>query len=111
MPNAAGLMERFFSPQEVAQWQRVSQEQQQLSFFHGWTRKEAWLKAIGSGLAFPLSDFCVTLAPSTPARVLSIQGDARRAAEWWLESHEPCPGYVAAVAVHGQPAKVDCWRF
>ena len=111
MPNAAGLMERFFSPDEVAQWRRVPAELKQLSFFHGWTRKEAWLKAVGSGLAFPLSEFCVTLAPFEPARVLSIQGDARRGAEWWLESNEPCPGYVATVAIRGQPAKVHGWRF
>ncbi len=111
MPNAAGILERFFSAEEVAQWQCLPPEQQLQAFFHGWTCKEAWIKAVGSGLSFPLSEFCVSLSPLEPARVLSIQGDPRRAAEWWLESYEPRAGFVAAVAVHGEPQQVMRWQF
>ncbi|MEI8373050.1 MAG: 4'-phosphopantetheinyl transferase superfamily protein [Planctomycetota bacterium] len=109
MPNAAALMERFFSPEEVRQWQQVPAERQLHAFFQGWTRKEAWLKAVGSGLSFPLNQFCVTL--DDPARVLSIRGDTNEAAHWWLESCEPCEGYVATVAMRGQAAVVRKWRF
>ena len=76
MPNAAALLERFFSPEEVQQWQQMPAERQLRAFFQGWTRKEAWLKAVGSGLSFPLNQFCVTL--DGPARVLSIRGDTQR---------------------------------
>ncbi len=78
-------------------------------FFQGWTRKEAWIKAIGSGLSFPLDQFCVTM--DGPARVLSIRGDAAEAARWHLEAFEPCRGYVAAVAVRGRVQAVRHWRF
>jgi 4'-phosphopantetheinyl transferase len=108
MPNAAGLLERFFSAAEVAQWQATPPERQGLVFFQGWTRKEAWLKAVGSGLSFPLDQFCVTM--DGPARVLSIRGDTAEAVRWRLESCEPCPGYVAAVAVQGEIAAVRQWR-
>lgn len=107
MPNAAALMERFFSPEEVQQWQQVSAERQLHAFFQGWTRKEAWLKAVGSGLSFPLNQFCVTL--DDPARVLSIRGDTDEAAHWWLESCEPCEGYVATVAMRGNAGTVRKW--
>ncbi len=109
MPNAAALMERFFSPEEVQQWQQMPAERQLRAFFQGWTRKEAWLKAVGSGLSFPLDQFCVSL--DNPARVLSIRGDRDEAARWWLESCEPCDGCVAAVAMRGQAAVVRRWRF
>ena len=66
MENAAGLLERFFSAEEVAQWRQTPAERQGLVFFQGWTRKEAWLKAVGSGLSFPLDQFCVTM--DGPAR-------------------------------------------
>jgi 4'-phosphopantetheinyl transferase len=96
MPNAQALLERFFSPDEVAQWRRVPAQRQLQAFFQGWTRKEAWLKAVGSGLSFPLSEFCITI--DGPPRVISIRGDAREAARWWLATLEPQAGYVAAVA-------------
>ena len=109
MPNAAELMERFFSPEEVQQWRQMPAQRQLAAFYQGWTRKEAWLKAVGSGLSFPLNEFCVTL--DDPARVLSIRGDREEAAQWWLESSEPSDGYVAAVATRGQARAVRKWRF
>ena len=109
MPNAAELLQRFFSAEEVRQWRHVPAERQLRAFFQGWTRKEAWLKAVGSGLSFPLDQFCVTL--DGPARVLSIRGDADEAARWWLESCEPCAGYVAAVALLGKAEVAGRWRF
>jgi 4'-phosphopantetheinyl transferase len=109
MPNAAGLMERFFSKDEIAQWRQAATEQQERIFFQGWTRKEAWLKAVGSGLSFPLDQFCVTM--DGPARVLSIRADESEAATWWLQSCEPCRGYVAAVALQGRVSSVREWRF
>jgi 4'-phosphopantetheinyl transferase len=109
MPRAAELMERFFSPQEVEQWRQMPSGGQLRTFFLGWTRKEAWLKAVGSGLSFPLNEFCVTL--DDPARVLSIRGDKREAAQWRLESCEPCEGFVASVALRGEATAVRKWRF
>ncbi len=109
MPNAEELLQRFFSPQEVAEWRQMRPERQLRGFFQGWTRKEAWLKAEGSGLSFPLDQFCVTL--DGPARILSIRGDDEEAARWWLGSCEPCDGCVAAVAKKGKAAIVKKWRF
>ena len=109
MPNAAALLERFFSPEEVRQWQHIPTERQLRAFFQGWTRKEAWLKAMGSGLSFPLNQFCVTL--DDPARVLSVRGDTAEAAQWRLESCVPCEGYVATVAIRGEKGAVRRWRF
>jgi 4'-phosphopantetheinyl transferase len=109
MPNAAELLERFFSAEEVRQWRQMPAERQLRAFFQGWTRKEAWLKAVGSGLSFPLNQFCITM--DDPARVLSIRGDTVEAARWWLESCEPCDGCVAAVARQRPVQVVKRWRF
>ena len=76
-----------------------------------WTRKEAWLKAVGSGFSFPLEEVGVTFAPGEPARVLLVRGAAAEAAGWWLDSCEPAPGHVAAAAVHGMLASVSRWRW
>ncbi len=62
------LVERFFSPTEIAQFNELAPEQQEAGFFSGWTRKEAYIKAKGLGLSLPLNRFAVDLSPaSAPA--------------------------------------------
>src|SRR6185312_15132982 len=70
----AGLAERFFAPHEVATLGGLPADQRTLAFFKCWTRKEAVLKAVGTGIAFPLDRLVVTLAPHDAARVVSFDG-------------------------------------
>ncbi len=100
------IVQRFFAEQEQADLLTLPVEQRQTAFFNGWTRKEAYLKALGDGLARPLDQFCVSLIPGEPVRLLSINGDTEDASRWLLESFNPAPGYVAAAAVRGH-----AWRF
>lgn len=100
------LVQRFFAEQEQATLLALPVKQRQIAFFNGWTRKEAYLKALGDGLARPLDQFCVTLAPGEPVKLLSINEDTKDASCWLLESFNPASGYVAAVAVMGH-----AWRF
>jgi 4'-phosphopantetheinyl transferase len=111
MPNAGQLMERFFATEEIAQWQGLPDNVRSKAFFQGWTRKEAWLKAVGSGLSFPLDRFCISLDPAMPARVLSVDGDEEEAARWWLDSFEPQESYVAALAMRSAQRTVRCWSY
>jgi 4'-phosphopantetheinyl transferase len=66
------------------------------AFFTLWTRKEALLKAIGTGLAAPMS--AITLGPSG---VQEWQGDDAPDEPVWLHDLRPRPGYHAAVAGFG----------
>jgi 4'-phosphopantetheinyl transferase len=90
---------QFFSPSEQEVLFRLPETQQQQAFFNGWTRKEAVLKALGSGFALPPEQVEVSLAPLEPARVLSVGGDASAARNWVLSSLQPAPGYQAAIAI------------
>jgi 4'-phosphopantetheinyl transferase len=133
MRDLAGLVERFFATEERQQWNGLREADRLLAFFYGWTRKEAWLKATGSGLSFPLDEFCVSLAPAEPARLISVRGSTAEAAAWQVRSYdlggpgwnlppsatrrhlsrtveEPCPGYVAALAVRAERVEVLHWR-
>jgi 4'-phosphopantetheinyl transferase len=111
LTNMTRLIERWFAPEEIEQWRQLPLELRTLGFFSGWTRKEAWLKAVGSGLSFPLDQIVVSLTPEGPARIVSIRGDARAADAWWMDGNSPAPGYVAAVAVRGEPVSVSRWRW
>jgi 4'-phosphopantetheinyl transferase len=70
------------------------------SFYAVWTRKEAFLKALGLGLAGGLERFAVT--HDEPARVLHVDGDADAGARWTLVSLEPEAGAIGAVAFEGR---------
>lgn len=60
--------------------------------------KEAFIKAIGDGLAIPLNCFQVTLLPKVPARFVHIADKLGTASDWTLHHLEPAAGYVSAVA-------------
>ena len=53
--------------------------EQVTGFFRYWTLKEAYIKAVGSGLAMPLQSFGFTLAPP---RITFEAGSGDDAAAW-----------------------------
>src|SRR5262245_977456 len=83
------LAAQFFDAGEVAQLRSLPLQQRREAFFHCWTRKEAVLKAVGTGLSFPLDKVIVTLRPDEPARVVSLNSDQADPANWWLCSPKP----------------------
>jgi 4'-phosphopantetheinyl transferase len=105
------IVAQFFSAREHATFLTLPPDRQQAAFFHGWTCKEAVLKAIGEGLALPLNQFDVSLLPDLPAQLLSINGDRAAAKQWFLQSFVPAPNYVAAVAVEGHDWQVKYWHW
>jgi 4'-phosphopantetheinyl transferase len=53
------LAKRFFHPDEAAAVSAVTGDKQRNLFFEIWTKKEAYIKAIGTGLNTALDSFCV----------------------------------------------------
>jgi 4'-phosphopantetheinyl transferase len=103
------LARRFFAPSEVAALEAVAPSDKELAFFQCWTRKEAFLKAGGEGLARPLDSFCVCLCPGEPARLLAVEGDADEAARWSLLSLMPWPDFAGCIAVRDLGLNLRCW--
>lgn len=88
------IPERFFSPHEVATLRALPVSLQTEAFFLCWTRKEAYVKALGLGLSLPLTSFDVTLTPGEPAVLLRGAGSCS------MQSWTPEPGYVGALAAY-----------
>jgi 4'-phosphopantetheinyl transferase len=93
------LVRRYFAPAEVSAWEAVPPAQQVEAFYNGWTRKEAFIKAIGEGLSYPLDQFVVSLHPDEPAALLTIAGDPVAAQKWEMASLRPFPESVAAIVI------------
>jgi 4'-phosphopantetheinyl transferase len=98
-PNFATgrIAERFFSRTEVESLRSLPREHQARAFFVCWTRKEAYIKALGRGLSIDLASFDVSLRPEERL-ALPRCVDATR---WSLEAFQPCNGYVGAIGVQG----------
>lgn len=106
------IAEQFFSTGEVRQLNSLPRQQQARAFFNCWTRKEAYIKALGEGLSHPLDQFTVSLAPGEPARLLSTKSRPQELARWFLVELFPGAGYVAALAVEGGNAPpLRCWQW
>jgi 4'-phosphopantetheinyl transferase len=85
---------RFFSPSEVAELLALPPAERAAAFTAGWARKEAYLKARGSGLARPLASFSVSLAPCDPVPLGDPEGEG-----WVIRSLEVGEGVAGALAI------------
>jgi 4'-phosphopantetheinyl transferase len=103
------IPEQFFSRREVEVLRGLPQEHQVQGFFNCWTRKEAYVKAVGEGLSLPLDSFEVSLAPDEPAALLRTRPDPREAERWAMSALLTGPDYAAALVVEGQPTGLRCW--
>lgn len=92
---AEQIPERFFSRDEVRALRALPQDAQTEAFFNCWTRKEAYVKAVGGGLSIALDNFDVSLAPEEPAALL------RGCEGWSVQSFSPMPGFQAAIVARG----------
>ena len=101
MPDGIDIAKRFFSAPENEIFAQLEDDVRDLAFFLCWTRKEAYIKAVGEGLSMPLDCFDVTLLPGEPARLLATRGNPAEAERWTLRELDPGPGYVGAMAVEG----------
>ena len=72
------------------------------AFFNCWTRKEAYIKALGEGLSYSLQEFDVTLRPGEPAKLLRVADKPEEVERWSLHAFAPTKNYVGALAVEGQ---------
>lgn len=87
----------FFSRRENEAYRSLDRHDKLIGFFNCWTRKEAFVKALGDGVHHPLDSFDVTLAPGEPARILRVGHIPGDACNWVLCSFVPGPGFVGAV--------------
>lgn len=57
------IAQRFFSPREHQAIAELPEDLRQRAFLRCWTRKEAYVKALGAGLSCSLQSFSVSVSP------------------------------------------------
>jgi 4'-phosphopantetheinyl transferase len=94
MPSGLRFANRFFSPPEAEAIDRGPDPDR--VFFACWTRKEAYIKAIGTGLSHPLDQFAVGCDPDDPRPSISGVGG-----EWSIRSFDAAGPIIGAVCRAG----------
>jgi 4'-phosphopantetheinyl transferase len=97
IPDADEIAAQCFSRRENEAYHALDSSDKPLGFLCCWTRKEAFVKAIGDGLYHSLDSFDVSLAPGEPAKILRVKDMPGSECGWCLNSFSPLPGFVAAV--------------
>jgi 4'-phosphopantetheinyl transferase len=108
--DAGRIIDRYFSPAERAEFLSFPEPERLAAFYRGWTRKEAFLKATGEGIASALDRFDVSLS-AREAVVLRVGQDRGAALRWVLQDLEPATGFQAALAVEGPIGRVCTWSW
>lgn len=105
------IAKRFFSPLEYQILKNLTGQKQRRAFFNGWTRKEAFLKAIGKGLSFSLSKVEVPLLPEETVTTLTIHDEQIKSQPWALHALSLASDYAAALVTKGKPQQIHTWHW
>jgi 4'-phosphopantetheinyl transferase len=95
------IAEAYFARSEVEMLQKAPPSERARCFFRLWTLKEAYIKAIGTGLSAPLNSFAFTFEP---IRIAFLSGPADDASKWRFATLPPSDRHVLSIAVN----RLDC---
>lgn len=111
------IARRFFSPTEYEVLQNTRIPLQKNAFFSAWCRKEAILKALGTGISGGLGNFDVSLStePCTeiikPPEYLQAKANPNSKAKWCIQNLPAVDSYTHAVAAEGDDWVLRCFNW
>jgi 4'-phosphopantetheinyl transferase len=105
MEDLDAMARSVMSHEELGLWQEILKTDRERAFYRVWTRKEAYLKAIGLGLYRSLQEITVpvtaeALDPNAKGLVQDRAGEGR----WWIRDVAVQGVYAAAVCSEGDDA-------
>jgi 4'-phosphopantetheinyl transferase len=103
--DVQGILTRFFAPGEQEEFLAIAEDDQRSAFYRGWSRKEAFLKALGTGLATALDSFEVSLDAMSPW-IRRVGEDHAEPQRWSLRDVDVGDDFAAALVVQGPIARL-----
>jgi 4'-phosphopantetheinyl transferase len=91
------ISERFFARAEAEEITSLAAQMRVRAFYACWTRKEAYLKALGVGLNMPLDRFQVSAHPDAAPKLVRVEGLPDEPTHWSLQDLSE-PGVTVALA-------------
>ena len=110
MAELASITSRF-APDEAVELSCLPEGLRESSFFALWTRKEAYVKGLGTGFSKALNSFSMTARCDEAPRLKYDLQDPRAARLWRFVGFSPDAGYVACLAARGSIGAIHFWDF
>lgn len=104
---SSDLIDKVFSPSEKAKLAQLEQRKYSECFFHVWTQKEAYLKAVGVGLSQEMREVSVSVIPSDPHILTDMSG--KKIHDWKLFTHNLFGSFEMAICAGSEMHKLDCF--
>ncbi len=105
-----GIARRFFHPAEYAAIRALPTPKQEQAFYTCWCRKEAYLKAMGGGIALGLGNFQVSVEPDVPPHLIASTLEPGASERWSLHDLWPDTDYQASLAITGEGLRLRKWN-
>jgi 4'-phosphopantetheinyl transferase len=103
------LSKRFFSENEYHNIMQFEGQERLCAFFATWTRKEAIVKAMGTGIASGLKSFDVSVDPTAPAKLQETRWTDEVSLHWTLKTIDTDEDYFACLASSGEGKTLRYW--
>jgi 4'-phosphopantetheinyl transferase len=102
------LAERIFSEEDLRAFEAFPLREKQLAFYRAWTRKEAYLKARGEGIATGLQEVSVSFSPEKTSSVKDRR-DVSSPAAWRIDALPVPEDYIGSLACDDPNREVKCF--
>ena len=102
------IAQKHFSEHEFAGLDGLAESDRLLAFYRCWTRKEAYIKALGEGLTMGLDTFDVSIGERP--EFLACRDGREEPSQWTMMDVSPGPEFVAAIAMRGSEQQVRMFR-
>jgi 4'-phosphopantetheinyl transferase len=93
----AALVDKCFAEEEKKYWRQLPEAERTQAFYRFWTRKEAFVKATGKGIALGLKQCAIN--PLNPVELLRIPKGYGEVSEWLIQDIEMGAAMCGALAV------------
>jgi 4'-phosphopantetheinyl transferase len=109
--KAKEIAGNFFSNEEIKQLCALEDVKLADGFFNIWTKKEAFIKAIGTGLTYPLDAFDVSLDNSEQKALTRLDNSFTEAQKWNLFSIKTFNNFKGALAYIGNAKEIQYFNY
>ena len=99
LTDLMAIARRFFTAEEASALGTQAPSSRPIRFFELWTLKEAFVKAVGSGLSHPLDQFAFELGDAGALAFRSATTDPR---DWQFALFAPTPRHRLSIALKGR---------
>ena len=107
--NLSALARRCLAEREFGFWMELSEDLKETEFYRFWVAKEAFVKAVGRGVALGVAR-CRLRVPDLD-RFVSVPDEFGEANDWRLVRLEVPKGYAAALVMPSIVAVVHCYVY